>query len=267
MTESVVDVCSICAKVVAQDDLIAFEGRQICVGCKPAFFDGVREGVSDHRRGGTGGTTPIAELSLAARSGLSGRWVSSFFILLFIAVGYVVGGIVWAFLIAMLGDVAYFLGVVSFLVGGAFLAASTGPALVGALRHFLALSRGEFSGLLEVFSSLQGFGRYSGLMLFSLVILGALGAGVLVLALVVGPSAFMFALTGRILLLPVFFLAFSVIGWMVACGVLGMFYRAATDPEAPLGVCIREGFRILCRKTCGFESLHAHYPGIFREHP
>ena len=146
MTEPGVDVCSVCGQVVAQDALIMFGGQSICGDCKPAFFDRIRDGHIESHSRGTGGTTPVAELALVARTSLGGQWLSSFFHLVLVLAGYVAGGVIWVMMFRIFLDFSELLSMYVFFVGGAFLALSTGPALVGLLRHFLALSRGEAGG-------------------------------------------------------------------------------------------------------------------------
>ena len=253
MSDSARATCSGCKQDFPSEDLIAFEGRRICVDCKPDFFAGVREGVSVPGTG-TGGVTPIAELTLAARAGLSGRWIASAFILLFVAVGFVVASGIFLFSIGMLFEVldvsAIPLIVVGFWVFAFFFATTTGPAVVGLMRHFLALARGERGGLLETFSSLQGFGRYCGLMGLSLLVCGALAGVILALVVVFVNTMFNYEVGDfmYIFLESLLMLVLGVLEWIALCGVLGMFYRAARDPDAPLWVCVREGFPVLRKK-------------------
>ena len=246
MTEPGVDVCSVCGQVVAQDALIMFGGQSICVDCKPAFFDRIRAGHIESHSRGTGGTTPVAELALAARTGLAGRWVSSFFNLVLVIAGYVVAGVIWLMILGVSLDFSELLAMCVFFVGGAFLALSTGPALVGLLRHFLALSRGEAGGLSRLFSSLEGYGRYCGVMLFIFVVCAVLGFVIGSIAVILVQGRGLEALDYLIITLGFVFLV--VIGWLVVCGFLGVLYRAASDADAPLLTCIKDGFFLVGKK-------------------
>ena len=38
--------CSQCGQLFAVDEMVSYEGRFICAGCKPAFFQRIKEGVS-----------------------------------------------------------------------------------------------------------------------------------------------------------------------------------------------------------------------------
>ena len=38
--------CSQCGRPFAVDEMVAYEGRHICAGCKPIFFQRIKEGAS-----------------------------------------------------------------------------------------------------------------------------------------------------------------------------------------------------------------------------
>ncbi len=127
--------CSQCNRPNRPDDMVEYQGKQICANCKQQFFQRLQEGATPAYTG----NTPNADLMAAARSHLTGYWG------LAIAVTIVYN------IIAVAASSVPFLGNLAPLI-------ITGPFMVGLAIFFLRLVRGQQPEFQMMFDGFKIFG-------------------------------------------------------------------------------------------------------------
>jgi uncharacterized membrane protein len=127
--------CSQCNRPHRPDDLVAYQGKQICANCKPQFFQRLQEGAAPAYTG----NTPNADLTAAARAHLSGYW------------GLAIGVII-------VGNLVYLGPIAVPFVGGLGSLIIAGPLAVGLATFFLRLVREQQPEFSMLFDGFKVFG-------------------------------------------------------------------------------------------------------------
>ena len=148
--------CVECDKTFHADNVIEHQGRWICAGCKPVYFQRIRESGKVGSRGiGSGGAATIPELLGETWTAMRGRWMFS------------IGVNLLAMIVMCAGLIVPFLGGIACLV-------LMGPMYVGLYRCFSMIALDEERPSVNVlFSGFDSFGRNTGsLILMVLMIVG-----------------------------------------------------------------------------------------------
>lgn len=234
--------CSQCGNTFGESDLIEFEGVQVCVECKPAFFAQIREsGSASTTEGGTGGATSNGELLVETRASLKGNWGPS--------VGAYIVANLYAFVAALISLVVPMLDTVANIV-------LSPPFEVGTFKYFLARSRNEDARVGMVFEGFQQYGRNMGMwwfrflliLLWGLPALVVIGAGSVFSATNPNPAvAGVVVIVGIASLIPA---VVKGIGYSLASVI------AADDPEMRATDCVTESARMMQGKKWKFFVMH-----------
>ncbi|MCK5850094.1 MAG: DUF975 family protein [Kiritimatiellae bacterium] len=143
------NICEICHRIFPAEQMIEYEGANICDECKPAFFQRIQKGSA-----GTGGNTPNAELMERARASLSGTWG--------LAIGFIV-------LYQLISIACQFIPI----IGNFIPVLISGPMATGSAIFFIALVRGNEPEIGMLFHGFRRFGTtFVAYLLISLFILG-----------------------------------------------------------------------------------------------
>jgi uncharacterized membrane protein len=135
--------CYECRNTFPENELVEFEGKHVCAGCKPAFFQRLSEGGVALSVGGTG-DTPNAELIIRAKSTISGSWWASF------------GAILLAWVVLMPLMAIPLVNIIAMLI-------VPGALIGGLVRYFVVKARGADSDIGVIFSGFPRFGTLLGI--------------------------------------------------------------------------------------------------------
>ena len=130
--------CYECRNTFPEGELVEFEGKHVCAGCKPAFFQRLSEGGIALSGGGSG-QTANADLTAAARACLSGLWG--------LGVGF---NFLYNVLVQAMQYIPY--------VGGLGIMICAPALSVGNVRFHVAVARGDEPRIGMMFDGFKVFG-------------------------------------------------------------------------------------------------------------
>ncbi len=242
--------CSQCRKVFPEEELLSFEGNELCAACKPHFFQRLRETGVSEQSAGTGGTTLVQVLIQRTRERLRGQriavlgplFLGGFFsgvVLLGILISAMIVGSEWVF-------------VVLFGISALCL---VGPMLVGLCRCFLRISRAEGGALFVIFSGFSNFERNLKISLWGALLVGVYG----LVCLVALESLSELSIFGDVAALILGLLAsvVMVVGSLLYAYPILMAVLVAVDaPEKPALTCLQDGRRLIRGKGLKLLGMH-----------
>ncbi len=171
--------CSQCSETFPIDDVVVYDGQNVCGGCKPLYFKRLQSGLNPSLGGGigTGGQTSNADLMADAKVALSGHW------------GFAIGiGFLYNIVIQVASAVPFVGAIGSLIIGG--------PLRVGLSKCYLLLAQKEDVAVGNLFDGFQAFGRNLGsYLMYSLFV--ALWAMLLVIPGII--KSYSYAMTFYIL--------------------------------------------------------------------
>jgi uncharacterized membrane protein len=160
-------ICSECGKTFATADMIQHHGRYICAGCKPIFFQRLREGASLAPSGAAGSATEeqllAREYDVDIGDAMSRSWE-----VFTQNAGLAIGVVLLSALIFLVGGVIGLVAGIIVPVSNYFIGALyTVPTMAGVLWLFLRLIRGEPATVGDMFAGFRS--NYGSLLVFNII--------------------------------------------------------------------------------------------------